>query len=623
MATKPQNFSTDHILTQLVAYFNALPANQRVIGPTAFPFYNIKVITGPNGQAVVVAGDAAKDVDASSYLGEATFVWVGPRHETNPQTASTSRFFEVSKFVNQTGSGGTTLTFRNDVVTYNGAAVPAAPPDVDLPQDGDYTYYLVMTDQFGDGWNSGTIVLTIGSTDYELAGPQTTTTTVSFGAFTGDQIQVGIGNPGEYPDEMIVQLYQVNHGAPITDSSKVTVRGDITSIPQSGKFINFSAPFTPSANGPWPFVSGFLAPAPVMYGNFGQSIAMTEDGQFLAVAGPGQDKTSTYDAGQVFIYQISGVASTLFQTLTRPQMRAQYGYSVDISTDGKYLAVSTGAASGDDAYVYIYGRSNQVDQFTQQAVITHTAYTANAPIVKFGRNNKLFVASGAGSPASGGTAQGVVKMYRRTDITTWNTTPDITWTSDTPTDFSLFGYALSVSQNGAQVAVVEYRYGGQSSMVSRIHHYNSTDDGATYTKSATIDPADTIRSIAMFAEGMGIVIGTDNLGARLYIDDDGVRAVWTETANWLSDNSYIGAALYDPIIVAVDKPTGNVITHTIDLDNNYAVSNSIITNMYGDGNQPISPVINVSGDRKLIVLGQGNASGQYIGQGNVQIGANQ
>ena len=623
MATKPQNFSTDHILTQLVEYFNALPANQRVIGPTAVPFYNIKVITGPNGEAKVVAGDAAKDVDASAYLGEATFTWVGPRHATNPQIASAARFFEVSKFVNQ--AGGAALTFRTDVVTYNGTAIAAALPPVDLPTDGDNTYYLVMTDQYGDSWNGGTIKLSINSTVYELSGPATTTTTVSFGAFVGDVIQVVIGQLGEYPDEMKVQMYQVNHGAPMDDASQVVIRDSTNSIPTdtSTPFINFTAPAIPSNTVSWPYVSGLSAPAPVQFGNFGQSVAISADGMFIAVGGPNQDKSSTYDSGQVFIYQLdpTTAAPTLFQTITRPQSRYQFGYNVDLSGDGLYLAVSMGASNGDSAYVYVYGRSDTVSQFTQQTVITHTAYTANAPEVKFAASNKLVVSSGAGGPSSG-TLQGAVMLYRRLTSTSWDTTPAITWYSDDPANYGLFGYTTAVSENGNQIAIVEFRWGGQSSTVSRIHHYRSTNDGTSYTRTATIEPNELVRSVSMFAEGAGIAYGTDTNGTRLWLADDAGKTIWTQYFNWTGDNSYIAAAEYDPVLVAVDKASGNVTIHTIDISTKVA-TNAIISNMFADANQVISPAMYADGVKQTIVIGQGFAYGQYQGAGNVAIGTKQ
>lgn len=622
MANKPQNFSTDHIMTQLVAYFNALPAGQRIIGPTAVPFYNIKVITGPNGQAVIVAGDAAKDVDASAYLGEATFTWVGPRHATNPQTATAARFFEVSKYVNQ--SGGTTLTFRNDVITYNGEAVAAPVPEVDLPTDGDYTYYLVMTDQYGDGWNGGSINLSINSVVYELGGPTTTTKTVSFGAFDGDTIQVVIGNHGEYPEEMQVQLYQVDHGQPMSDASQVVVRSESTGIPtDSTPFINFVAPFSAGNTVAWA-LSQVITPSPQQqYANFGQSAAMNADGTVLVVGAPGYDKQGTYDQGQVFIYNLdsSTAEPTLFQIISRSAVNYNVGYNVDISGDGAYMAIAYGASSGNSAFVWVYGRTDPLSQFTLLNTITHTAYTAQPPIVKFGANNKLFVSSGNGGP-SGTSLQGQVSLYRRITTTSWATTPDTTWYSDAPADFALFGYQFAVSENGNQFAVVEFRRGGSSSTISAIHHYLSINDGTSYTRTATFSPGELVRSVSMFAEGKGIAFGTDTTGTRLWLADDDGKTNWAEYFIWNGDNSYIAAAQYDPVLVAIDKASGNVTTHTIDLLTN-TTTDVIISNLFADANQVTCPVMFADGPKQIIAIGQGGAFSLYQSAGNVILGSKQ
>lgn len=96
-----QMFTREHIIPQLVVWFNSLPDDQRIVRPTDVPFFNVKVIQDPAEPTLskIVMGDTSLSVDPTLVLGEATFTWAGRRHLTLPRSAVEADFFEVAKNV--------------------------------------------------------------------------------------------------------------------------------------------------------------------------------------------------------------------------------------------------------------------------------------------------------------------------------------------------------------------------------------------------------------------------------------------------------------------------------------------------------------------------------------------
>jgi hypothetical protein len=97
---------------------------------------------------------------------------------------------------------------------------------------------------------------------------------------------------------------------------------------------------------------------------FGAALAISGDGSILAVGAPGQDVTEA-DSGAVFVYQRAADNSWhLIATLLGPDMQAgnAFGYSVDLSLDGRTLKVSSRLPLDEGGQpqgrIHIYGRPN-------------------------------------------------------------------------------------------------------------------------------------------------------------------------------------------------------------------------------------------------------------------------
>lgn len=122
MKFNPEFFSSEVIMQRLVEWFNTQPLNQRTITAGEFVIIRVKVLVTPNGEPVFIIGSDPSDIadPTREYIGEAVFIWVGPRG--TDLTATISSFFEISKFVNST----TSVNIRpfNAVVKYP----PVRPP---------------------------------------------------------------------------------------------------------------------------------------------------------------------------------------------------------------------------------------------------------------------------------------------------------------------------------------------------------------------------------------------------------------------------------------------------------------------------------------------------------------
>lgn len=102
-----QLFTSEHILSKLVTWFNGLSADLRVVKPLDVPFFNVKVIQDPtNSATTIVIGDSSTIVDPTLVLGEATYTWIGAKHSTVSQTATTASFYEMSKWIRPDGTDG-------------------------------------------------------------------------------------------------------------------------------------------------------------------------------------------------------------------------------------------------------------------------------------------------------------------------------------------------------------------------------------------------------------------------------------------------------------------------------------------------------------------------------------
>jgi hypothetical protein len=221
---------------------------------------------------------------------------------------------------------------------------------------------------------------------------------------------------------------------------------------------------------------------------FGQSVALSADGNTLAVGAHNEDSSTTginstpdeaaTNAGAVYVYSRSGSTWTeqAYVKASNTGANDQFGYSVALSsTDGNTLAVgangeassSTGinstpndAASVAGA-VYVYSRNGTT--WTQQAYVKASntgagdtfgqsvALSADGNTLAVGAQSEASSTSGINStPDEAASYAGAVYVYSRSG-TTW-TEQAYVKASNTGA-FNLFGYSVSLAADGNTLAV--------------------------------------------------------------------------------------------------------------------------------------------------------------------------
>ncbi len=196
--------------------------------------------------------------------------------------------------------------------------------------------------------------------------------------------------------------------------------------------------------------------APVQYGYFGWSVAISPDGQTLAVSERGRNVAGISGVGAVQIFSKSG-SSWVREQLLEPKMPVQYsdfGWDISFSPDGKTLAVS---APGNPLI--------QFEGFVQLFIDSGTAWTPGPKLVSNTRLGNEFGQAIKFSPDSMKLAIYEhypvnqienVQVFKRV-ANSWNAKPELEQVliSKNPVAFSSFGHSFDFSMDSKTLAVGE------------------------------------------------------------------------------------------------------------------------------------------------------------------------
>lgn len=90
----PHTFGEDHILNELVSWFNALPVEDRTFAINDVPLFKVLLtVTEPGDPAIRVGDVEAGD----TYVGEVTYIWAAAKGSN--LVATNQSFFEVAKSI--------------------------------------------------------------------------------------------------------------------------------------------------------------------------------------------------------------------------------------------------------------------------------------------------------------------------------------------------------------------------------------------------------------------------------------------------------------------------------------------------------------------------------------------
>jgi hypothetical protein len=235
--------------------------------------------------------------------------------------------------------------------------------------------------------------------------------------------------------------------------------------------------------------------------NFGFSVALSADGNTLAVGAPGEDSNATGidgnqgdntagNAGAVYIFIRSGIAWTQQAYVKASSTAAgdQFGFSVALSSDGSTLAVGAIGSVSQAGAAYVFTRSGVT--WSQQALVTGVN-TGPGDQIGFsvalsGDGNTLAVGAPGedgssnvinGMDDNGAPDSGAAYIFVRSGVA-WSQEAYVKASNSQAGD--QFGVSVSISSDGNTLAVgAPFEDSGTTGTTSTPNEL-ATDAGAAY-----------------------------------------------------------------------------------------------------------------------------------------------
>lgn len=214
---------------------------------------------------------------------------------------------------------------------------------------------------------------------------------------------------------------------------------------------------------------------------YGNAVVINEDATIIAVGSPGSFGSGV--AGSVYVFALNQNTFVWSQNAKIAQQgniqNTLFGHSIDISADGKYIAI--GAPSSNQAHIYNIVNSTWVKQFT--------LFPTNAPALsRFGTNIKI---SGDGNfclvcDPTGGVG-GYIIAYGKSG-TNWVQLQLIYET--TQNIGNRFGQSLAISYDGTKCVIGA---DGINQNTGRTYAFNR--NGLAYDEEAIFGPSDSAGGI--------------------------------------------------------------------------------------------------------------------------------
>ncbi|HEX7046707.1 MAG TPA: REJ domain-containing protein [Gammaproteobacteria bacterium] len=194
---------------------------------------------------------------------------------------------------------------------------------------------------------------------------------------------------------------------------------------------------------------------------FGSAIAVSDDGQVMVVGAPGESVATEDREGRVHVYRHDGVQWTWLQALSGQNAGARFGAAVALSGDGNVLAVGVPGTDLDDGAMEDAGevrvfRMGGDGQFPDEEELalrpggdatgdrfgSALALNTDGTLLAVGVPLDDRSSSIAGPEDEGATDSGAVYVYRH-DGTAW--APDVYLKEPTPAASNRFGTAVALT----------------------------------------------------------------------------------------------------------------------------------------------------------------------------------
>ncbi len=281
------------------------------------------------------------------------------------------------------------------------------------------------------------------------------------------------------------------------------------------------------SGGVWTKQAYIKAGVPGTNDQFGYSLALSEDGNTLAVganqersdlSGPGDNSIANAGAVEVFFRNGTTWSQQAFlKTTAAPQTNDEFGYSVDLSADGNTLAV--GGLRTDNVHVFTRTGNTWGAATVLTPSVLDPGDSFGSSVALSDDGNTLAIAavneaSGSTTDENDNTGSVVGAVYIFVKNPTWSQQAYIK--ASNPSNQDQFGEALALSGDGNTLAVGSLNEDSITTGVGATQGAGASNSGAVYiyTKNGTSWPQQEFIK-ASNSEA------SDNFGASVALSQDG------------------------------------------------------------------------------------------------------
>lgn len=281
-----------------------------------------------------------------------------------------------------------------------------------------------------------------------------------------------------------------------------------------------------TVNASYAFAQKLVPPSSLAGDSFGAAVAFSSSGGHLVIGAPGRKPASYTNEGTAYIFAQTGATWTYQTTLdpTEGNTGTYIGTAVAISEDGSVVVVGSNAndtTTLPNGAAFVFTRIGVA--WTQATTLLPASYTAG---MKFGNSVAVsldgrWIAVGAPNYAANGVIFGAVFLYRNLSGT-WS--GDAILYPDTTTITQAFGTSVALNQDGSRLAIGEPLTG---STTGRVYLYSRS--GIVWTFGQKLSRAGTA--------------SLDRLGTQVRVDAVGAKILASSPTNSASITS-AGAAYF-------------------------------------------------------------------------------
>jgi len=281
----------------------------------------------------------------------------------------------------------------------------------------------------------------------------------------------------------------------------------------------------------------------------GTSVAISEDGNIIAVGSPSHSANGIDKAGAVRVFRnLAGNWVQIGQVIEGTSINDQFGHHLSLSADGKVVAIATHNLPGNSGYVQVY--RNVLGNWTKVGTdILGAAGVAffNNHHISLSADGSIIAVGDGNATTPNGAHSGVVRLYENISGVWTQLGQDI----NGKTTWNKSGEKVSLSANGRIVAFTSRSQNSNSGNEYVSVYYRNTAGNWVqlgndfYTQGSWIQGGTTHISISLSANGGVLAIGncyapnnsqiTSSMGMVQIYQYEHLTNTWTQIGQDITD----------------------------------------------------------------------------------------